>query len=49
MKMLVYSANSLRDLKAKADEKRLQKENIVQILDNRDGTFTMIYFGDEDE
>ena len=49
MKMLIYSANSLRDIKAEADRKKIQKENIVQILNNGDGTYTMIYFGKDDE
>ena len=44
MKMLTQSGNSMRDLVEFANQQGLQKDQIVSMMQAKDGTFLLTYF-----
>ena len=44
MKLKVEFGNTLRELVDKANELSIPQENIVQLIDNHDGTFMLLYY-----
>lgn len=42
----VYSSEKLRDVKDFVDEKKLQKEDVLSIMQDQDGNFVLMYFSE---
>lgn len=47
MKLLTISGNTLRDVVDMANELGIEKDSIISILQNSNGTFTMTYYGED--
>lgn len=47
MKLLTYISNSMRDLTEKANSLGLAKEDIVTMGPVGDGTFMLVYYGED--
>jgi len=46
MKMYSYGANSMRDIETFVNERHINKDAIVSIMQTSDGTFLLTYFGE---
>ena len=44
MKMHTLAANDMRELETKANERGIQKEDIVQVFQSKEGLFIMTYY-----
>ena len=47
MKLLTISGNKLREVVDKANSMGIGKDQIITTFQNSDGTFTMLYYGEE--
>jgi hypothetical protein len=47
MKLCTLSADSRNKLVEKANEKNIQKEQVVNMIQEKDGTFTLTYFEED--
>lgn len=45
MKLLTISGNKMREVVDKANSMGIGKEDIVSVVQNADGTFTLLYYG----
>ena len=46
MRMYIIAANDMRGIQNKVNELGLTKDQIVNILQNADGTFMLVYFAE---
>ena len=47
MKMLTHAANKMREIEEFINANNIPKEHIVNIFQSQDGTFMVIYFGED--
>ena len=47
MRMRILSANSKRELEDKANEKGIKKEQLCSVIQEKDGTYTLIYYEED--
>lgn len=47
MKLLTISGNKLREVVDKANQMGIEKDQIISIMQDKDGTFTMTYYGED--
>lgn len=47
MKLEVKAANTLREIRDFINERQISKDNIVSLMQHKDGTFSVTYFVEE--
>lgn len=47
MKLLTISGNTLREVIDRANGMGIEKSQVISILQDKDGTFTMTYYGED--
>ena len=46
MRMITFAANQMRDIETEINKQGIQKEQIVNIFQDNDGTYILTYYGE---
>lgn len=44
--MITFAANSMREIEKEINSKGIQKEQIVNIFQDKDSTYLLVYYGE---
>lgn len=47
MKMYTRAFNQMKELNTFVNENKIQKENIVSVLQSNDGTYLLVYYAEQ--